>query len=129
MRKRRNGWQICSREWPGGDGRWLGMAWFLAVFDPFNIAKHGHCTAWPAMARFGGGWRVVADCLAPPSRVDRVPSIICNRAGRAASACETVASSLRLLPRLNLSPGEGTFRLDHLASAELIGTHPEDEWH
>jgi len=24
------------------------------------IAKTRHCTAWPAAARFGGGWRVVA---------------------------------------------------------------------
>jgi hypothetical protein len=33
-------------------GSWLGV-------DRLKTAKDGRCTAWPAMARFGGGLRVV----------------------------------------------------------------------
>jgi len=32
------------------------------------IAKTRHCTAWPAMARFGGGWRLVATGRRPGGR-------------------------------------------------------------
>src|SRR5215217_6197651 len=34
-------------------GSWLGV-------DRFMIAKTRDCTAWPAAARFGGGWAMVA---------------------------------------------------------------------
>src|SRR5215218_5175953 len=49
-----------GRGGPFWAGRWLGVDRFLAVRDRFMIAKTRHCTAWPAMARFGSGLGVAA---------------------------------------------------------------------
>jgi hypothetical protein len=51
----RNKRQKPARGGPLWVGPWLGLARFLAVVDRLKIAKDGHCTAWPAMARFEGG--------------------------------------------------------------------------